>query len=133
MKIKNLYATPKYPQNNKQTKATSKTLLNSLKKRLEEVKEKWVDELPSVLWVDRMTSRKPTMATSFSLAYGMEVVLLIEIEMVTTRTIVQETRDNNANVERHLDWLDEGQKATTIWIASYHQRTIAQYNKRARE
>lgn len=74
------------------------------------------------------------MATSFSLAYEMEVVdLLIEIEMAITRTIVQETRDNNANVERHLDWSEEEQKATTIWIASYHQRTIAQYNKRARE
>lgn len=73
------------------------------------------------------------MATSFSLAYEMEVVLLIEIEMAITRTIVQETRDNNANVKRHLDWSKEEQKATTIWIASYHQRTIAQYNKRARE
>ena len=49
LKIKNLYSTPRYPQSNGQVKATNKTLLSMLKKRLEKAKGKWVDELPRVL------------------------------------------------------------------------------------
>lgn len=38
LKIKNLYPTPRYPQSNGQTKATNKTLLSALKKRLKNAK-----------------------------------------------------------------------------------------------
>ena len=48
LKIKNLYSTPRYPQSNGQAKASNKTLLSTLKKRLHSTKGKWVDEL---LWV----------------------------------------------------------------------------------
>lgn len=50
LKIKNLYSTPHYLHNNGQAKATNKTLLTALKKKLEWAKRKWVDELPEVLW-----------------------------------------------------------------------------------
>ena len=49
LKIKNLCSTPRYPQSNGQVKATNKTLLSMLKKRLKKAKGKWVDELPRVL------------------------------------------------------------------------------------
>ena len=41
---------PRYPQSNGQAEATNKTLFSKLKKRLEKVKGKWVDELLGVLW-----------------------------------------------------------------------------------
>ena len=47
LNIKNLYSTPCYPQSNRQAEATDKTLLNALKKMLEDAKGKWVDELPT--------------------------------------------------------------------------------------
>lgn len=50
LKIKNLYSTPRYAQSNGQAKATNKTLLTALKKRLEKANGKWVEELPGVLW-----------------------------------------------------------------------------------
>ena len=49
LKIQNLYSTPRYPQSNGQVEATNKTLLSALKKRLDQAKGKWVEELPSVL------------------------------------------------------------------------------------
>ena len=49
LKIKNLYSTPRYPQSNGQSKASNKTLLTALKKRLDSAKGKWVEELPGVL------------------------------------------------------------------------------------
>ena len=48
--IRNSDSTPHYPQSNGQTEATNKTLIIVLKKRLEQAKGKWVEELPDVLW-----------------------------------------------------------------------------------
>ena len=50
LNIRNSYSTPHYPQSNGQTEATNKTLIIVLKKRLEQAKGKWVEELPDVLW-----------------------------------------------------------------------------------
>ncbi|RVW95436.1 hypothetical protein CK203_028714 [Vitis vinifera] len=50
LNIRNTYSTPRYPQSNGQAEATNKTLITALKKRLEQAKGKWVEELPDVLW-----------------------------------------------------------------------------------
>ena len=47
--IKNRYSTPAYPQGNGQAEAVNKVIVNGLKKRLDDAKEKWVDEFPHVL------------------------------------------------------------------------------------
>ena len=39
----------------------------------------WLEELPSVLWAYRTTTRSPTGETPFNLTYGTEVVILVEI------------------------------------------------------
>ena len=74
LKIKNLYSTPRYPQSNGLAEASNKTLLITLKKRLDSAKGKWVDELPGVLWAYRTTARKPTGIYPFAITYGMEVI-----------------------------------------------------------
>ena len=48
--IKNRYSTPAYPQGNGQAEAVNKVIVNGLKKRLDDAKGKWVEELPHVLW-----------------------------------------------------------------------------------
>ena len=47
---KNRYPTPAYPQGNGQAEAISKVIMNELKKRLDDAKGKWVEELPHILW-----------------------------------------------------------------------------------
>ena len=47
--ITNRYSTPVYPQGNGQAKAVNKVIVNGLKKRLDDIKGKWVEELPHVL------------------------------------------------------------------------------------
>ena len=54
-------------------------ILDGLKKRLDEVKGKWVDELPHVLWSYRTTSRRLTGETPFSMTYGVEAVIPVEM------------------------------------------------------
>ena len=47
--INNRYSTPAYPQGNGQVKAVNKVIMNGFKKRLDDAKGKWVEELPHVL------------------------------------------------------------------------------------
>ena len=48
--IMNKYSTLAYPQRNGQAEAVNKVIVNGLKKRLDDVKGKWVEELSHVLW-----------------------------------------------------------------------------------
>ena len=48
--ISYIYSTLTYPQGNGQTEAVNKVIVSGLKKRLDNTKEKWVEELPHVLW-----------------------------------------------------------------------------------
>ena len=47
--IRNIYSTPAYLQGNGQAEAVNKVIINGLKKRLDEAKGRWVEELPHVL------------------------------------------------------------------------------------
>ena len=52
----NRYSTSAYPQGNGQAKAVNKVIVNGLKKRLDDAKEKWIEELPHILWTLDYTS-----------------------------------------------------------------------------
>ena len=47
--IMNRYSTPAYPQGNGQAEAVNKVIVNGLKKRLDDAKGKWVEQLSHVL------------------------------------------------------------------------------------
>ena len=84
--IKNRYSTTAYPQGNRQAEVVNKVIVNSLKKRLDEAKGKWVDELPHFLWTYQTTPRRSTRETPFSMTYGSEAVFPLEIGFLTLRT-----------------------------------------------
>ena len=99
----NSYFTPRYPQSNGQAEVTNKTLITALKKRLEQAKGKWVEELPDVLWAYRTTPGRPTGNTAFALAYGMDAIIPTEIGLPTIRTEAGPQDDANAELGRNLD------------------------------
>ena len=80
------------PQGNGQFEAVNKTLKTSMKKRLEEAKGRWPEELPNVLWSYRTTARTSTGHTPFALAYGCEAMLPVEVEVPMRR---RETYDQD--------------------------------------
>ncbi|RVW31060.1 hypothetical protein CK203_093509 [Vitis vinifera] len=82
--------------------ATNKTLITALKKRLEQAKGKWVEELPGVLWAYRTTPGRPTGNTPFAIAYGMDAIIPTEIGLPTIRTDAAKQNDANAELGRNL-------------------------------
>ena len=49
--------------------------MSGLKKRLDDAKGKWVEELSRVLWMYRTTPRRSTREIPFSMTYGAKVVI----------------------------------------------------------
>ena len=84
--ITNKYSTPAYPQGNEQAKTSNKVIVNGLKKRLDDAKGRWVEELPHVLWAYRMTLRWLMGETPFAMTYGAEAVIPLEANFPTPRT-----------------------------------------------
>jgi len=74
-----------HPQTNGQVELTNTVLLKGLKKRLEKAKGTWVEEVPRILWAYHTTPQSTTKETSFSLVYGTEAMIPVEIQENSTR------------------------------------------------
>ncbi|XP_012853665.1 PREDICTED: uncharacterized protein LOC105973192 [Erythranthe guttata] len=94
MKIKQKFVAVAHPQANGQVESTNRTIVNCLKKRIDELGRSWVDEIPLVLWSYRTTARAATRETPFRLTYGTEAVISVEVAMDTLRIT---TFDNEKN------------------------------------
>ena len=75
LSITNRYSTPAYPQGNGQAEAVNKVIVSGSKKRLDDTKEKWVEELPHILWTYWTIPCRSTRETLFSMTYGTKVVI----------------------------------------------------------
>ena len=60
--------------------------MNGLKKRLDDAKGKWVEELSHVLLTYQTTPCRSTGETPFSMTYGVEAVIPLETGFLTLRT-----------------------------------------------
>ena len=120
--IKNKYSTPAYPQKNGQAEAVNKVIVNRLKKRLDDAKGKWVEELPHVLWTYRTTPRKSTGETPFSMTYGAEVVIPLGNGFLTMRTCTFTSNGNDELLKKNLDLVEERRENTMVQMAYYQHK-----------
>ena len=104
--ISNRYSTLAYPQGNGQAEAVNKTIVNGLKKRLDDAKRRCVEELPHVLWTYRTTPRKSIGETPFSMTYGAEAVIPLETNFPTLKTSTFCPNANNGLLEKSLDLIE---------------------------
>ena len=78
------FSTPAHPQSNGQVEAVSKMIKKkTLKKKLSKLKGSWVDELSQVLWSYQTSFHATTEETPFSLFYGVDDVVPIELTIST--------------------------------------------------
>ena len=117
--IKNRYSTPAYPQGNGQAEAVNKVIMSGLKKRLDDAKEKWVEELPHVLWTYRTTPRRSIGETPFSMTYGAEAVIPLETGFPTLRTSTFTSDGNDELLKKSLDLIEERRENAMVQLAYY--------------
>ena len=119
LSITNRYSIPAYPQGNGQAETVNKIIVSGLKKMLEDVKGKWVEELSHVLWTYRTTPRRSIGETSFSMTYGAEVVIPLETGFPTLRTSSFTPGNNDELLEKSLDLIEERKESAMVQLAYY--------------
>ncbi|CAH9078823.1 unnamed protein product [Cuscuta epithymum] len=130
--IKLEMSTPRYPQSNGQAESSNKIIISNLKKRLDKAQGKWADELPLILWADRTTPKNATGQTPFSLVYGCEAVIPVEVKVPTSRYGLIMEEANNVELVHDLDTIDELREKAKVQMAAYQQRIARSYNKDVR-
>ena len=80
---------------------------HNLKTKLEDLKGRWADELPEVLWAYKTTARSTTGETPFSLAYGYEAMVPVEIGVGSLGRENYNSEYNKILQRRKLDFIKE--------------------------
>ena len=93
--------------------------MNGLKRRLEGIKGRWAEELPNILWAYRTTPRRFTGETLFSVTYGIEAVILDEVNLCSARVSEFALIESNKLMVKQLDLLEEYRESATIWLVEY--------------
>ena len=85
---------------------TNRTILQGLKKRLDQAKGLWTEELYSILWAYRTTPRSSIGHTHFSLTYGTEAVILMKLKVPSYRFMNFYESQNEEALKVNLDLLE---------------------------
>ena len=81
--------------------------MNGLKKRLDDAKRKWVEELLHVLWTYQITPHRSTGETPFSMTYGAKTVIPLETKFLTLRTKSFTPSNNDGLLEKSLNLIEK--------------------------
>ncbi|KAJ3708249.1 hypothetical protein LUZ61_011954 [Rhynchospora tenuis] len=95
----------------------------------------WHERLPEALWAYRTTEKTPTQATPYSLVFGVEAILPLEIELPSLRTAMycEMTLDERARLRlEELDAMDETRLAAQQKLEIYQAQMARAYDKLAR-
>ena len=130
--VKNYYSSPAHPQSNGQAKVTIRTLKATLKAKLEDLKGKWVEYLPEVLWAYRTTHKLATQETPFALAYGTEAVAPVEIGLKSPRIELASVEHSDEALRLNLDLLDEKREQVLKRTEDYQRRAARYYDQKVK-
>ena len=130
--IKNYYSSPAHPQSNGQAEVTIRTLKAALKTKLEDLKGKWVEYLPEVLWAYRTTRKSATQETPFALAFGTEAVAPVEIGLKSPRIELASVEQNEEALRLNLDLLDEKREQVLQRTKDYQRKTARYYDQKVK-
>ena len=106
--------------------------MNGLKKRLDDSKENWVEELQHVLWTYRTTPRKSIGETPFSITYGAEAVISLENGFLMMRTSTFTSDGNDELLKKSLDLVEERRENEMVQLAYYQHKLEQDYDMNVR-
>ncbi|XP_015938645.1 uncharacterized protein LOC107464228 [Arachis duranensis] len=121
--IRQRFSSVEHPQTNGQVESANKVILSGLKKRLDNKKGAWADELAAVLWSYRTTEQSSTKETPFRLTYGVDAVIPVEIGEPSPRLLLKGVEET---IEKDL--IDEAREMAHLTEIALKQRMALRYN-----
>ncbi|CAL8161972.1 unnamed protein product [Prunus armeniaca] len=113
------FSSPAHPRANGQVEAVNKIIKRTLKKKLGDKKGDWADLLPEVLWAYRTTQGSSTGETPFSLTFGSEAVIPVEIGIPTHRVAYFDPKQNGEQLDLDLDLVEGRRTHAEVTLATY--------------
>nr|XP_012466145.1 unnamed protein product [Gossypium raimondii] len=133
-KIRHHNSSPYRPKMNGAVEAANKNIKKIVGKMTETYKD-WHEKLPFALLAYRTSVRTSTGATPFSLVYGMEAVLPLEVEIPSLRVLAELKLDEAEWIQSQYDQLNlvEEKRLKAIRHGQmYQKRMMRAYNKKVR-
>ncbi|GKV52511.1 hypothetical protein SLEP1_g59089 [Rubroshorea leprosula] len=109
--------------------SVNKAILEGIKPRLKQHKAKWADELNNVLWAYRTMSRTATGETPYHLAFGIKVVIPIEIGVISLWVTYFDEGRNGQLLQENLNLLAKVREEAQFRTLVYKQKLANFYNK----
>ncbi|XP_059311252.1 uncharacterized protein LOC132062764 [Lycium ferocissimum] len=131
LNIKRINSSPYHPNGNGQVESTNKTVIQNLKKKLENAKGAWPSKLSEVLWAYRTTMKSSTRETPFSQVYGVEALIPVEVGAPSSRCVRPQEQPNTEAMLMQLDLLEEHRDLTYVRMVAQKQLMECYYNHRA--
>ncbi|XP_068475044.1 uncharacterized protein [Phaseolus vulgaris] len=130
--IKQVFASVEHPQTNRQVESANRVLLRGLKRRLEKAKGAWAEEVPRIVWAYHTTPQSSTMETPFSLVYGSDAMIPVEIHESSPRFLGFVAEESNEERRVNLDLIDEAREEAKIKAEVVKRRVERQYSSKVK-
>lgn len=132
MKITQRFTSVAHPQANGQVEVTNRTIVEGIKKKLEQAGGGWANELHGVLWAHRTSTKEATGETPFALVHGTEAVIPAETEVNTARIMKFDPHENRDALREELDFVLERREEARTKLNRSKQRMKAAHDKKTR-
>jgi len=96
------HSTTYYPQGNGLAESSNKSLINIIKKVLEENKKNWHKKLVNALWADRLSTKRSIGMSPYELVYGMEARFPSSLGIPTIK-LLQEIQAEPNDIQRRIN------------------------------
>ena len=127
-----MFASVEHPQTNRQVEFANRVLLRGLKRRLGEAKGTWAEEVPRIVWVYHTSPQSTTKETPFSLVYGLDAMIPVEIQESSPRFQKFVAEESNDERKVNLDLLDEVREEARIKAEALMGKVEFKYNSKLR-
>ncbi|XP_057801138.1 uncharacterized protein LOC131016432 [Salvia miltiorrhiza] len=132
MDIAQRFVSVAHLQANGQVELANRSICEGIKKRLNQSKGKWVEELDTVLWAYRPSPKTATGEALFTLVYGSNAVIPAEARLESYQITTYNTEQNCELRRAELDLVEAQRDEAQVRVAKYKSIIKAGYDKRVR-
>jgi len=127
-----VFSSAKHPQTNGQVESANRIHLRGLKRGLEKAKGTCAEEVPRIVWAYHTTPQSSIMETPFSLVYGSDAMIPVEIHESSPRFQSFVAEKSNKERRVNLDLLDEAREEARIKAEDVKRRVEHQYSSKVK-